>query len=143
MQTAFSTSYIYITLPGSRSFRRALCPSEIHTELCCLYLLFQYLYRTERNMGFGIYIFLLVIVGYEVFYSSGYLLDPFISIESLRTHFSRKQDSLYETHYYTQMLDHFTFVSEGSRTFQQRYLVNKTYWGGPHTNSRLLRAAAS
>ena len=90
-------------------------------------------------MGFGIYIFVLVIVGYEVVYSSGDLLDPFISIESLRTRFSRKQDSVqpfqFERHYFTQMLDHFTFVPEGSRTFQQRYFLNKAYWGGAHNNS--------
>jgi len=45
------------------------------------------------------------------------------------------QSNEYETHNYSQLLDHFTFVSEGSRTFQQRYFVNKTYWGGPLTNS--------
>lgn len=56
-------------------------------------------------------------------------------------HVLRKQPKLlaqqiaYESHNYTQILDHFTFVSEGSRTFQQRYFVNKTYWGGPMSNS--------
>eukprot|EP00253_Pinus_taeda_P027888 PITA_27888 len=59
---------------------------------------------------------------------------------TLRSHDLRKQRNVaaqsdeYETHYYTQLLDHFSFVSE-SRTFQQRYFVDKTFWGGPLKNS--------
>eukprot|EP00253_Pinus_taeda_P017692 PITA_17692 len=58
----------------------------------------------------------------------------------LRSHDLRKQRKVaaqsdeYETHYYTQLLDHFSFVSE-SRTFQQRYFVDKTFWGGPLKSS--------
>ncbi|XP_047085092.1 lysosomal Pro-X carboxypeptidase-like [Lolium rigidum] len=36
----------------------------------------------------------------------------------------------YETRYYTQRLDHFNAAPASYRTFQQRYLVNATYWGG-------------
>eukprot|EP00253_Pinus_taeda_P007456 PITA_07456 len=59
---------------------------------------------------------------------------------TLRSHDLRKQRKVaaqsdeYETHYYTQLLDHFSFVSE-CRTFQQRYFVDKTFWGGPLKNS--------
>ncbi|KAG9459168.1 hypothetical protein H6P81_003676 [Aristolochia fimbriata] len=37
---------------------------------------------------------------------------------------------LYETRYFTQTLDHFNFLPQSYQTFQQRYLVNSTYWGG-------------
>ncbi|KAM0835609.1 hypothetical protein ACQ4PT_062829 [Festuca glaucescens] len=36
----------------------------------------------------------------------------------------------YETRYYTQRLDHFNAALASYCTFQQRYLVNATYWGG-------------
>jgi hypothetical protein len=36
----------------------------------------------------------------------------------------------YDTRYYTQRLDHFNAAPASYRTFQQRYLVNATYWGG-------------
>jgi len=41
----------------------------------------------------------------------------------------------YETHYYTQILDHFSFRPEGYQTFQQKYLVNAKHWGGPQSHS--------
>uniref|UniRef100_A0A0D6QWP3 Serine carboxypeptidase S28 family protein n=1 Tax=Araucaria cunninghamii TaxID=56994 RepID=A0A0D6QWP3_ARACU len=43
----------------------------------------------------------------------------------------------YETKYYQQILDHFTFTPRGTydHTFQQRYLLVKKYWGGPRTYS--------
>lgn len=37
---------------------------------------------------------------------------------------------LYETRYFTQILDHFDFTPQSYGTFQQRYLVNDTHWGG-------------
>lgn len=40
----------------------------------------------------------------------------------------------YVTQYYTQLLYHFSFVSQFG-TFQQRYLVNRTFCGGPLNNS--------
>ncbi|MQM13542.1 hypothetical protein Taro_046462 [Colocasia esculenta] len=36
----------------------------------------------------------------------------------------------YETKYFAQTLDHFGFRPEGYATFQQRYLVDGTHWGG-------------
>lgn len=36
----------------------------------------------------------------------------------------------YETRYFTQRLDHFNAAPASYGTFQQRYLVNDTYWGG-------------
>ncbi|XP_031399093.1 lysosomal Pro-X carboxypeptidase-like isoform X2 [Punica granatum] len=44
-------------------------------------------------------------------------------------------NGLYETKYYTQILDHFNFNPTSYKTFQQRYLINRTYWGGPKHNS--------
>ncbi|XP_031127438.1 lysosomal Pro-X carboxypeptidase-like [Ipomoea triloba] len=39
-------------------------------------------------------------------------------------------NQLYDTKYFTQILDHFTFTPQSYQTFQQRYLINDTYWGG-------------
>ncbi|KAF5822721.1 putative lysosomal Pro-Xaa carboxypeptidase [Helianthus annuus] len=36
----------------------------------------------------------------------------------------------YEVYNYTQTLDHFNFKSESYTTFQQRYVLNRKYWGG-------------
>lgn len=41
----------------------------------------------------------------------------------------------YDVSYYTQILDHFTFVPESYQTFQQRYLINSDHWGGASTKS--------
>ncbi|KAI3822841.1 hypothetical protein L1987_10440 [Smallanthus sonchifolius] len=38
-------------------------------------------------------------------------------------------------HNYTQTLDHFNYKPESYMTFQQRYIVNSKYWGGPNTSS--------
>ncbi|XP_031128117.1 lysosomal Pro-X carboxypeptidase-like isoform X1 [Ipomoea triloba] len=44
---------------------------------------------------------------------------------------SAKTDhKLYDTKYFTQILDHFTFTPQSYHTFQQRYLINDRYWGG-------------
>lgn len=41
----------------------------------------------------------------------------------------------YETHFYQQTLDHFTFTPQiYDHTFQQRYLLVKNYWGGSQGN---------
>ncbi|CAD6258299.1 unnamed protein product [Miscanthus lutarioriparius] len=37
----------------------------------------------------------------------------------------------YETRRYTQRLDHFNSLPASYATFQQRYLINDTFWGGP------------
>uniref|UniRef100_A0A1D1XGA3 Lysosomal Pro-X carboxypeptidase n=1 Tax=Anthurium amnicola TaxID=1678845 RepID=A0A1D1XGA3_9ARAE len=41
----------------------------------------------------------------------------------------------YETRYFTQTLDHFDFRPESYATFQQRYLVDDTHWGGAATKA--------
>ncbi|XP_065866385.1 uncharacterized protein [Euphorbia lathyris] len=41
----------------------------------------------------------------------------------------------YETHYYTQTLDHFNYHPESYITFQQRYVLSFKYWGGASMNS--------
>ncbi|KAK4281699.1 hypothetical protein QN277_013160 [Acacia crassicarpa] len=43
---------------------------------------------------------------------------------------SVQNTGLYRTEFYTQILDHFDFNPQSYRTFQQRYLINDTYWGG-------------
>ncbi|KAA8522894.1 hypothetical protein F0562_009317 [Nyssa sinensis] len=39
----------------------------------------------------------------------------------------------YKTHYFPQLLDHFTFQPQSSKIFYQKYLINNQYWrkGGP------------
>ncbi|XAR59690.1 Lysosomal Pro-Xaa carboxypeptidase [Bertholletia excelsa] len=41
----------------------------------------------------------------------------------------------FATYYYTQTLDHFNYRTESYITFQQRYIINSKYWGGPNTSS--------
>ncbi|KAI4300525.1 hypothetical protein L6164_033894 [Bauhinia variegata] len=40
------------------------------------------------------------------------------------------QNGLYRTEFFTQILDHFNYNPQSYQTFQQRYLINSTYWGG-------------
>lgn len=40
------------------------------------------------------------------------------------------KNKLYRTKFYTQILDHFNYNPQSYQTFQQRYLINDTYWGG-------------
>ena len=46
--------------------------------------------------------------------------------------FSEKTHPLveYETRYFSQVLDHFTYRPEGYKVFQQKYLINDKHWGG-------------
>lgn len=45
------------------------------------------------------------------------------------------QNTLYRTKYFTQILDHFNYNPQSYQTFQHRYLINDTHWGGPKNNS--------
>jgi lysosomal Pro-X carboxypeptidase len=45
------------------------------------------------------------------------------------------KNQLYKTKYFTQTLDHFNFNPQSYQTFQQRYLINDTYWGGAEKNA--------
>ncbi|XP_059428304.1 uncharacterized protein LOC132162074 isoform X2 [Corylus avellana] len=45
------------------------------------------------------------------------------------------KNQLYKTNYFTQTLDHFNFNPQSYQTFQQRYLINDTYWGGAEKNA--------
>ncbi|XP_061355173.1 uncharacterized protein LOC133299703 [Gastrolobium bilobum] len=40
------------------------------------------------------------------------------------------QNGLYRTKFFTQTLDHFNYNPQSYQTFQERYLINDTYWGG-------------
>lgn len=42
---------------------------------------------------------------------------------------------LYKEKLFTQILDHFNYNPQSYHTFQQRYLINDKYWGGPENNS--------
>ncbi|KAF2307685.1 hypothetical protein GH714_030797 [Hevea brasiliensis] len=42
---------------------------------------------------------------------------------------------LYKEKFFTQILDHFNFNPQSYQTFQQRYLINDTFWGGPKKNA--------
>uniref|UniRef100_A0A2N9IBQ5 Lysosomal Pro-X carboxypeptidase n=1 Tax=Fagus sylvatica TaxID=28930 RepID=A0A2N9IBQ5_FAGSY len=45
------------------------------------------------------------------------------------------KNQLYKQKYFTQILDHFNFNPQSYQTFQQRYLINDTFWGGAHKNA--------
>ncbi|WJX84863.1 lysosomal Pro-Xaa carboxypeptidase [Trifolium repens] len=40
------------------------------------------------------------------------------------------KNGLYKTKFFTQTLDHFNYNPQSYHKFQQRYLINDTYWGG-------------
>ncbi|KAL7595440.1 uncharacterized protein LOC111892143 [Lactuca sativa] len=44
-------------------------------------------------------------------------------------------NKLYKTKYFTQILDHFNYNPQSYQTFQQRYLINDTSWGGPKSKA--------
>ncbi|XP_021289471.1 lysosomal Pro-X carboxypeptidase-like [Herrania umbratica] len=48
---------------------------------------------------------------------------------------TKRGTKLYKAKYFTQILDHFNFNPKSYQTFQHRYLINDTYWGGPKKNS--------
>ncbi|CAK9150482.1 unnamed protein product [Ilex paraguariensis] len=41
----------------------------------------------------------------------------------------------FETHYYTQVVDHFNYRPQSYATFQQWYVINYKYWGGASSNA--------
>ncbi|KAL7247727.1 hypothetical protein ACSBR2_002607 [Camellia fascicularis] len=45
------------------------------------------------------------------------------------------QKGLYKSMFFTQTLDHFNYNPQSYDTFQQRYLINDTYWGGAKNNA--------
>ena len=58
-----------------------------------------------------------------------------ISPEKLSESLSTTKNKLYKTSYFTQTLDHFNFNPKSYQTFQQRYLINDTFWGGAKNNA--------
>ncbi|WCJ34246.1 Serine carboxypeptidase S28 family protein [Euphorbia peplus] len=48
---------------------------------------------------------------------------------------TNNNNGLYKEKFYTQILDHFNFNPQSYQMFQQRYLINDTYWGGPKQNA--------
>lgn len=48
---------------------------------------------------------------------------------------SAHQNQPYRTKYFTQILDHFNYYPKSYQSFQQRYLINDTYWGGAKSNA--------
>ncbi|KAF8044103.1 hypothetical protein BT93_A2168 [Corymbia citriodora subsp. variegata] len=64
--------------------------------------------------------------------------SPLIHPENSQPSLSNDQSSnngLYKTRYFTQILDHFSYRPESYQTFQQKYLINSTFWGGPQRNA--------
>lgn len=45
------------------------------------------------------------------------------------------KNGLYRTKFFTQILDHFNYNPQSNQTFQQRYLINDTFWGGAKKNA--------
>lgn len=58
---------------------------------------------------------------------------PYSSIKRPKQLFSAAENDKkidYDTKYFTQVLDHFSFTPQSYQSFQQRYLINGKYWGG-------------
>lgn len=49
-------------------------------------------------------------------------------LDSLKQVARLKPKIPYETRYYPQLLDHFTFTPKSSKRFYQKYLINEQYW---------------
>lgn len=47
-------------------------------------------------------------------------------------------ESNLKMYYFNQTLDHFTFTPESYMTFQQRYAIDSTHWGGAKANAPIL-----
>lgn len=58
-----------------------------------------------------------------------------VSPEKLSSLSSSGKNQIYRTRYFTQILDHFNFYPKSYQTFQQRYLINDTHWGGAKSNA--------
>ncbi|XP_070007030.1 uncharacterized protein [Nicotiana sylvestris] len=61
--------------------------------------------------------------------------SSFVQPENLYFSLASKGNKLYETKYFTQILDHFNYNPDSYQTFQQRYLFNDKNWGGAKTNA--------
>lgn len=49
-------------------------------------------------------------------------------LDSLKQATSLKPKIHFETRFYPQLLDHFTFTPKSSKIFYQKYLINEEYW---------------
>ncbi|KHN33176.1 Lysosomal Pro-X carboxypeptidase [Glycine soja] len=58
------------------------------------------------------------------------MLHPALDVNLLSA-----QNGLYTAKFFTQTLDHFNYNPQSYQTFQQRYLINDTYWGGAKNNA--------
>ncbi|KAH9328489.1 hypothetical protein KI387_000597, partial [Taxus chinensis] len=85
---------------------------------------------------------------YKLLLVLGYIL-PILAMPTFLTHkqvhrFSMKKinkfavsntDNSFETYNYTQVLDHFSYSPQAYQTFPQRYMMDRTNWGGAQNNS--------
>lgn len=87
--------------------------------------------------SFSSYIFLIILFKISVGASeikSIYLPGTYQSSLLVKKH-GEKTKIPFKTHYFPQILDHFTFLPKSSKVFYQKYLINDQYWhkegGGP------------
>ncbi|KAF7818820.1 lysosomal Pro-X carboxypeptidase [Senna tora] len=66
----------------------------------------------------------------KVYFSYCFSYAGFIPIRFPSSALSSDQNGLYRTEFFTQILDHFNYNPQSYQTFQQRYLINDSYWGG-------------
>ncbi|KAH9307774.1 hypothetical protein KI387_035685, partial [Taxus chinensis] len=69
-------------------------------------------------------------------------MPPFLMQKQGHHTFMRKTDrsaisnmDSYKTYNYTQVLDHFSYTPQSYQTFPQRYVMDKSNWGGAQNNS--------
>eukprot|EP00252_Welwitschia_mirabilis_P018766 TRINITY_DN4191_c0_g1_i4.p1 TRINITY_DN4191_c0_g1~~TRINITY_DN4191_c0_g1_i4.p1 ORF type:complete len:487 (-),score=52.76 TRINITY_DN4191_c0_g1_i4:449-1789(-) len=63
------------------------------------------------------------------------LLSPHGNSHNLFRDSSAEAAAFYQTKYFTQILDHFSFRPSSYKDFQQKYLVDDRHWGGPAKRS--------
>ncbi|CAI9260648.1 unnamed protein product [Lactuca saligna] len=94
---------------------------------------------TQLNLSFLLKLSLFVLIALTCVSGKHYRATKLITKNSFSTakvdSESINESQEYEVYNYTQTLDHFNFNPESYTTFQQRYVVNSKYWGGPTNTS--------
>ncbi|CAN4113183.1 unnamed protein product [Withania somnifera] len=82
-----------------------------------------------------IFLILLFIISFEALEIKSIYLPRTYYQSSLLVKKHEKTKIPFKTHYFPQILDHFTFLPKSSKVFYQKYLINDQYWhkdgGGP------------
>ncbi|XP_074580620.1 uncharacterized protein LOC141837040 [Curcuma longa] len=82
----------------------------------------------EKSMAINLLLFPCLICS-SLFLCNGVVIVPSSAAAAHRT-LEQRGGGPYETRYFTQTLDHFNYKPDGYKQFQQKYLVNDSFWEG-------------